>query len=169
MTLFGTQSIFRDLLPNVHLVSATPQDEGVLRPMVEKATVRMMKQILYWICHNICFFCSTQSFQPLADNNALPSHNMGLISSPAPISSGRAQTAEGPHWVTVKVNVGNTGGWNIYFSELKSIWCWERSRRRWVSPSLKILKMQVTSTGKHCSYILKCCQNQTRIQFGRPN
>ena len=48
-------SIFRDLLPNVHLVSATPQDEGVLRPMVEKATVRMTKLISYLMYHNICF------------------------------------------------------------------------------------------------------------------
>ena len=39
----------------------------------------------------------------------------------------------------------------MYFSELKSIWCWERSRRRWVLPSLKMLKMQVTSTGEHCT------------------
>ena len=32
---------FRDVLPNVHLVTATPRDEGVLRPMVEKAKVKM--------------------------------------------------------------------------------------------------------------------------------
>ena len=32
---------FRDVLPKVHLVTATPRDEGVLRPMVEKAKVKM--------------------------------------------------------------------------------------------------------------------------------
>ena len=33
---------FRDVLPNVHLVTATPRDEGVLRPMLEKAKVKIV-------------------------------------------------------------------------------------------------------------------------------
>ena len=36
---------FRDVLPNVHLVTATPRDEGVLRPMVEKAKVKTIPSI----------------------------------------------------------------------------------------------------------------------------
>ena len=33
---------FRDVLPNVHLVTATTRDEGVLSPMVEKAKVKIV-------------------------------------------------------------------------------------------------------------------------------
>ena len=39
---FPNMTTFRDVLPNVHLVTATPRDEGVLRPMLEKAKVKIV-------------------------------------------------------------------------------------------------------------------------------
>ena len=53
---------FRDVLPNVHLVTATPRDEGVLRPMVEKAKVKTIPSITPKPTHLLCSLRSSWTY-----------------------------------------------------------------------------------------------------------